>query len=65
MDIDIKAWLYDILNAINEIESFFGDTPKEFELYIISPFKYKTALPDINTLFSFNSHHNSPIRDEI
>ena len=33
MDIDIKAWLYDILNAINEIESFFGDTPKEFELY--------------------------------
>jgi uncharacterized protein with HEPN domain len=33
MDIDIKVWLYDILNAINEIESFFVDTPKEFTVY--------------------------------
>ena len=33
MDIDIKAWLYDILNAINEIDSFFVDTPKEFTAY--------------------------------
>jgi len=30
MDIDIKTWLYDILNAINEIESFFIDIPKDF-----------------------------------
>jgi uncharacterized protein with HEPN domain len=33
MDIEIKAWLYDILNAINEIDSFFIDTPKEFTAY--------------------------------
>jgi uncharacterized protein with HEPN domain len=33
MDIEIKAWLYDILNAINEIDSFFIDTPKEFTSY--------------------------------
>lgn len=33
MDIDIKTWLYDILNAINEIESFFIDRPKEFSSY--------------------------------
>ncbi len=33
MDIEIKAWLYDILNAINEIDSFFIDTPKEFTFY--------------------------------
>jgi len=33
MDIEIKVWLYDILNAINEIDSFFCDTPKEFEAY--------------------------------
>ena len=33
MDIEIKAWLYDILNAINEIDSFFADTPKEFAAY--------------------------------
>ena len=33
MDIEIKAWLYDILNAINEIDSFFIDTTKEFTVY--------------------------------
>lgn len=33
MDIEIKAWLYDILNAINEIDSFFLETPKEFTAY--------------------------------
>jgi uncharacterized protein with HEPN domain len=34
MDIEIKAWLYDIfLNATNEIDSFFIDTPKEFSAY--------------------------------
>jgi len=33
MDIEIKIWLYDILNAINEIESFFVDTPGTFEAY--------------------------------
>jgi uncharacterized protein with HEPN domain len=33
MDNDIKAWLYDILNAIAEIESFFNDRPKKFEQF--------------------------------
>ena len=33
MDNDIKAWLYDILNAIVEIESFFSDSTKEFAKY--------------------------------
>jgi uncharacterized protein with HEPN domain len=33
MDNDIKAWLYDILNAIMEIESFFTDRTKEFTNY--------------------------------
>ncbi len=33
MDNDIKAWLYDILNAIMEIESFFADNTKEFLHY--------------------------------
>lgn len=33
MDNDIKAWLYDILNAIMEIESFFDDQSKEFLKY--------------------------------
>lgn len=33
MDIEIKARLYDILNAILEIESFFHDRAKEFSKY--------------------------------
>jgi uncharacterized protein with HEPN domain len=33
MDNDIKAWLYDILNAIIEIESFFDDRDKAFANY--------------------------------
>ena len=33
MDIEIKTGLYDILNAINEIESFFMDRPKAFLNY--------------------------------
>ena len=33
MDIEIKVWLYDILNAINEIDSFFTSTSKEFAAY--------------------------------
>ena len=33
MDEEIKAWLYDILNAINEIESFFINHPKSFNEY--------------------------------
>ena len=33
MDNDIKTWLYDILNAVMEIESFLADEPKEFARY--------------------------------
>ena len=33
MDIEIKAWLYDIVNAINEIDGFFTDTTKDFPTY--------------------------------
>jgi len=33
MDNEIKAWLYDILNAIMKIDSFFIDIPKEFSTY--------------------------------
>ena len=33
MDIEIKRWLYDILKAIDEIESFFTDQPREFVTY--------------------------------
>jgi uncharacterized protein with HEPN domain len=33
MDDKIKAWLFDILNAIMEIDSYFTDLPKEFTTY--------------------------------
>lgn len=31
MDEEIKTWLYDIMNSINEIEGYFTDTPKRFD----------------------------------
>ena len=33
MDDNIKTWLYDVLTPINEIESYFINTPKMFEIY--------------------------------
>ena len=33
MDNDIKAWMYDIWNAIMEIESFFIEIPMDFDAY--------------------------------
>lgn len=33
MDNNIKTWLFDILSSINEIESYFIQTPKMFESY--------------------------------
>ena len=33
MDNNIKTWLFDILNSINEIESYYIETPKMFEIY--------------------------------
>ena len=33
MDKDIKTWLFDILSSINEIESYYIETPKIFEIY--------------------------------
>jgi uncharacterized protein with HEPN domain len=43
MDIEIKTWLYDILNAIIEIESFFPDGPKDF-LYYQNDLKTRRAV---------------------
>ena len=33
MDDNIKTWLYDILSSINEIENYFTESPKMFEIY--------------------------------
>ena len=33
MDNDIKTWLFDILSSIKEIESYYVETPKIFEIY--------------------------------
>lgn len=33
MDEELQVWLYDILQAINEIESYFEDRPKKLEAY--------------------------------
>jgi uncharacterized protein with HEPN domain len=33
MEIEIRTWLYDITNAITEIDSFFENTPRTFSAY--------------------------------
>ena len=33
MEVEVKSWLFDILNAINEIDSFLADRPKDFAIY--------------------------------
>ena len=43
MDSDIKTWLFDILQAINEIESYYENKPKSFEDYI-ADIKTKRAI---------------------
>ena len=43
MDIDLKSWLFDILNAINEIDSFFIDIPQDF-LYFQNDIKTRRAV---------------------
>ena len=47
MDNEIKAWLYDILNAIMEIDSFFIDIPKNFQpikMIFVQEEQYKEIL---------------------
>jgi uncharacterized protein with HEPN domain len=34
MDNEIKTWLFDVLQSIEEVESYFLDNPKIFETYI-------------------------------
>ena len=34
MEREIKTWLYDILQSIEEIESYFANKPKRFEDYL-------------------------------
>lgn len=43
MDNEIKTWLYDILQSINEIESYYEDKPRKFEEYV-SDIKTKRAI---------------------
>lgn len=43
MEIEVKSSLYDILTAINEIDSFFSDTPREFAKFQ-SDLKTKRAI---------------------
>jgi uncharacterized protein with HEPN domain len=43
MDNDIKTWLYDILQSINEIDSYYDSKPRIFEEYV-SDIKTKRAI---------------------
>jgi len=43
MDNEIKTWLYDILQSINEIDSYYENKPRTFEEYQ-SDIKTKRAI---------------------
>ena len=43
MDNVIKTWLYDILQSINEIDSYYDNKPRIFEEYV-SDIKTKRAI---------------------
>ena len=43
MDNEIKTWLFDILNAIMEIDTFFSGQPKVFD-YFKNDLKTKRAV---------------------
>lgn len=43
MDNDIKTWLYDILQSINEVDSYYDNKAKIFEDYV-SDIKTKRAI---------------------
>ncbi|MEX0596721.1 MAG: HepT-like ribonuclease domain-containing protein, partial [Candidatus Paceibacterota bacterium] len=43
MDNNIKTWLYDILQSINEIDSYYDKKPRIFEEYV-SDIKTKRAI---------------------
>jgi uncharacterized protein with HEPN domain len=43
MDNDIKTWLYDILQSINEIDSYYENKPRIFNDYV-SDIKTKRAI---------------------
>ncbi|WP_373522978.1 DUF86 domain-containing protein [Aquiflexum sp.] len=43
MDDEIKTWLYDILQSINEIDSYYDDKPRIFKDYI-TDIKTKRAI---------------------
>jgi uncharacterized protein with HEPN domain len=43
MDNEIKTWLYDILQSINEIDSYYSEKPKKFDEYL-SDLKTKRAI---------------------
>jgi uncharacterized protein with HEPN domain len=43
MNNEIKTWLYDILQSINEIDDYYKNKPKVFEEYI-SDIKTKRAI---------------------
>lgn len=34
MDDEIKTWLYDILQSINEIDSYYDSKPKIFDEFV-------------------------------
>lgn len=59
MDNDIKTWLFDILQSINEIDGYITDKPKSFKNYS-SDIKTKRAVYTFatNSVTSFGVYYS-------
>jgi uncharacterized protein with HEPN domain len=65
MDNEIKTWLYDILQSINEIDIYYTDKPRKFADYL-SDLKTKRAIERnieiigeaVNRILKKNKHFN-------
>ena len=57
MDKEIKTWLYDILQSIDEIDSYYDNKPKIFKEYL-SDTKTKRAIERCAISLSVLGKHN-------
>jgi len=67
MDNDIKTWLYDILQSIKEIDSFYDNKPKKYADYL-TDIKTKRAVErNIEIIGTRNriAHGYDKISDEL
>ena len=62
---EITTWLFDILNAIKEIDSFFSDSPKEFSTYLNDLRTRRAIERNIEIMWSIIIYHIPVLNTEV